>query len=140
MRNTTVFSRKYNDLKVLEAGLKEELELRPYIEPFYNELQSVLGEADDVQVRQEGARAQFRELIRQRQEIELRGEAVRSRIAAFLRGELGFRSEQLLRFGIVPLPRTKKRNTEVKVKKAEETAKTPQPETPAPAAEAKPTE
>jgi hypothetical protein len=140
MRNTTVFSRKYNDLKVLEAGLREEVEARPYIEPFYKELQSVLGEADDVQLRQEATRAQFRELIRQRQEIEARGEAVRSRIAAFLRGELGFRSEQLLRFGIVPLPRTKKRTAETKAKRVEGTEKTPPPETPAPAAEATPTE
>src|SRR5687767_13439805 len=47
MRNNTVFSRKFNDLKVLEAGLKDDLGVRPYIEPYYNELQTVLGEAED---------------------------------------------------------------------------------------------
>lgn len=42
MRNAAVFSRKYNELKVLEAALKDE-KLRPYVEPYYNELMSVLG-------------------------------------------------------------------------------------------------
>jgi hypothetical protein len=132
MRNNTVFSRKFNDLKVLEAGLKDDLGVRPYIEPYYNELQTVLGEAEDLQARQEAARAQFRGLIRMRQEIELRGDAVRSRIGAFLRGELGFRSEELLRFGILPLPRVRARKPEI--------PPTPPPEAPAPEIADKPTE
>ena len=140
MRNTTVFSRKFTEWRVLDKGIKEELELRPYIEPLSVELGGLLEEAHDLQTRQEAARAEFRELTRLRQEIELRGDDLRSRIASYLRGELGNKSEKLLRFGIAPLPRTKKRNTEAKVKKTEGTAPPPQPETPAPAAEAKPIE
>lgn len=117
---------------MLDEQLKGELEVRPYIEPFSIELASLIDEAHDLQVQQEATRAQFRELIRLRQEIELRGDDLRSRIASFLRGEFGSKSEKLLRFGITPLPRTKVRKPE--------SPPLPQPEAPAPASDEQPTE
>ncbi len=54
---------------------------------------------------QENARKQLRELVRRRQELELRGEEARRRLAALLRGTFGFKSEELIPFGLNPQPR-----------------------------------
>jgi len=50
--------------------------------------------------------------VRLRREAETRGQDLRSRVAAQLRGKLGFKSEQLLKFGIPP--RRKRRKPEEK--------------------------
>lgn len=58
---------------------------------------------------QEAARAQFHSAVGKRQNLEQRGVEMRSRIAAHLKAQLGFRSEQLRQFGLSPLPRARRK-------------------------------
>ena len=75
----------------------------------------IRGEAHEVDGRQELARGQARDLTRQRQDIEKRGDDLHRRIASHLRGTFGFTSEQLVQFGVNPRPRvTRRKKTEDK--------------------------
>jgi hypothetical protein len=72
----------------------------------------------------ENARKQFTELVRRRQELELKGETLRLRAAAMLRGTFGFTSEELIPFGLRPRPRnTGPRKRKTKAEKEAEAAK-----------------
>jgi hypothetical protein len=90
----------------------------PQVQPLQVELEALIGEAHDVDGRQELAWGQARDLTRQRQDIEKRGEDLRRRIASHLRGTFGFTSEQLVQFGVNPRPRVIRRK---------KTAETPAP-------------
>ncbi len=63
-------------------------------------------------LQQEAARAQYHEAIGNRQEMERRGVELRTRIAAHLKAQLGFRNDQLRQFGLNPLPRATRRKIE----------------------------
>ncbi len=81
----------------------------PQVQPLQAELEAVIVEARGLDSRQELARSQARDLTRQRQDIEKRGESLRRRIASHLRGTFGFTSEQLVQFGVNPRPRVARR-------------------------------
>ena len=88
------------------------------IRPLQEELSTVVVEARQLEDEQENARKQLRELVRRRQELEHRGEEARRRLAALLRGTFGFKSEELIPFGLNPLPRNRAASSRRK-KKAE---------------------
>lgn len=75
---------------------------------------------------QENARKQLTEFVRRRQELEKRGEDIRRRAAALLRGTFGFTSEELIPFEVNPAPRNtaaRKRKAKAKAEKAEKAEK-----------------
>jgi hypothetical protein len=102
------------------------------IRPLQEELSAVLMEARRLEDEQENARKQFREMVRRRQELERRGEEARRRLAALLRGTFGFKSEELIPFGLNPLPRNPAASRRRKKKaESDERDKTGKPAEPA---------
>ncbi|HSS52017.1 MAG TPA: hypothetical protein VLX28_24005 [Thermoanaerobaculia bacterium] len=109
MRKANVFGAKSTNWALVSTNLKPHLADMPQVQPLQAELEALIGEAHDVDGRQELARGQARDLTHQRQDIEKRGEDLRRRIASHLRGTFGFTSEQLVQFGVNPRPRVTRR-------------------------------
>jgi hypothetical protein len=115
MRQSRLYSGKVNSWDVLVTSLQARLEEWPFMQPLYDELLSLVSESRGIVLQQEAARAQFHEAIGKRQDLERRGAELRTRIAAHLKAQLGFRSEQLRQFGLSPL-RTRRKPVEEEVK------------------------
>ncbi len=122
MRNTK-FSQKVNGWQLLADSLSAELATKPHLQPLYGELLDVLADARQMLADQETARAELLEAVRLRQGVEVRGDGIRSRLASFLRGELGPKNPLLVRYGVPPLARSRRQPQE----------EPPPPESPAPA-------
>ncbi|HYO13522.1 MAG TPA: hypothetical protein VE685_10040 [Thermoanaerobaculia bacterium] len=129
MRSVTVFGRKVTNWELSSNSLKPHLSEMPHLQPLIEELDGIIVEAKAVDSEQERARGQLRELTRRRQDSERRGQDVRRRINAVLRGSFGFTSEQLIQFGIDPEPPRIPRARRTRRKPLEE--KKPPAETPA---------
>lgn len=112
MRLAKLYSEKINSWDVLVSSLLAKLEEWPFLLPLYNELLTLVADLRVLVVQQEAARAQFHEAIGKRHEMEDRGVELRTRIAAHLKAQLGFRNDQLRQFGLNPLPRVTRRKTE----------------------------
>jgi hypothetical protein len=89
---------------VLNDNIKPHLAEMPQVQPIAAELEALIAEVRAIDNEQEVARMRFRELTRRRRDAEKKGEALRRRAAAHLRGTFGFTSEQLIQFGINPRP------------------------------------
>jgi len=113
MRQANLFSEKITNWDLTSTNVKPHLADMPQVVPLQTELESVVVEARGLDSRQELARSQARDLTRQRQDIEKRGENLRRRIASHLRGTFGFTSEQLVQFGVNPRPRVTRRKKPV---------------------------
>ncbi len=105
MRSARIYSDRIESWEVLASSLQVQLDQMPFLQPFYNELLSLIGESRDVVLAQEAARAQFHAAVGRRKELESRGMEMRTRIAAHLKAQLGFRNDLLRQFGLNPLPR-----------------------------------
>jgi hypothetical protein len=106
MRRADSFSIKVNNWNLMKSNLEPRLGGLPQeLRPLQEGLAAVVVEARQLENDQENARKQFTEIVRRRQELELRGENLRRRAAALLRGTFGFTSEELIPFGVNPLPR-----------------------------------
>lgn len=103
MRTAKVFSQKVVGWQLLADSLSPELAVKPYLQELYDELVDIIEEARLLQANQESARSQLMDTVRKRQALELKGDGVRSRLASFLRGELGPKNRQLVRYGVPPL-------------------------------------
>ena len=112
MRFAKRYSEKINSWDVLVTSLQVKMDEWPFLEPLYDELVALVADLRVLVVQQEAARAQFHEAIGKRQEMEKRGVELRTRIAAHLRAQLGFRNDQLRQFGIIPLARVIRRKAE----------------------------
>ena len=127
MRSADVFSGKITNWDLLNTNLKPYLEEMPHLRTIQTELETVIADGRVLDSEQEVARGQLRELTRRRQEVEKRGESLRRRVAAHLRGTFGFTSEQLIKFGVNPRPsRTRVRKSRKAQEKPAETAAAPQ--------------
>lgn len=103
MRTAKVFSQKVIAWQLLADTISPELTTKPHLQGLYNELVDVIEEARSIQVNQETARAELMDTVRKRQVLELKGDGIRSRLSSFLRGELGPKNRQLVRYGVPPL-------------------------------------
>jgi hypothetical protein len=106
------YSGKINAWEVLVTSLLARLAEWPFLEPLYNELVALVADLRVIVLQQEAARAQFHEAVGRRQELERRGADLRTRLAAHLKAQLGFRNDQLRQFGLSPLPRATRRKIE----------------------------
>ena len=123
MLRSRLYSGKVNSWDVLVTSLEARLAEWPFMRPLYDELLGLISESRAVVLQQEEARAQFHEAIGKRRDLEKRGVELRTRIAAFLKAQLGFRNEQLRKFGLSPLARRRKPvEEEVKAVKAKRQA------------------
>jgi hypothetical protein len=112
MRFAKLYSERINSWEVLVSSLLAKLAEWPFLEPLYNELVALVADLRVVVLQQEAARAEFHDAIGRRKELERRGAELRSRIAAHLKAQLGFRNDQLRQFGLNPLPRIVRRKVE----------------------------
>ncbi len=101
-----------SDCELLKEALVPLLGEVPHLNAENTELEAFLSEIKSLRTRQKELTSQLREVVRLRREAETRGEDLRSRVAAQLRGKLGFKSEQLLKFGIPPRRKRARRKTE----------------------------
>ena len=112
-----------SDCELVKDALESLLGEMPHLNAENTELEAFLSEIKSLRTRQKDLTSQLREVVRLRREAETRGEDLRSRVAAQLRGKLGFKNEQLLKFGIPPRRKPARR-------KSEETPTTKPSETP----------
>jgi hypothetical protein len=98
----TTFAKVVTDCDLLKTSMEPLLTEMPHLAPEHTELVSFLDDARSLNTRQNELTGQLRQTIRLRQEAEVRGQDLRSRVAAQLRGKLGFKNEQLLKFGVPP--------------------------------------
>ena len=112
MRKAKTYSGRIESWEVLADSLVAKLDQMPFLQPFHEELMNLIVETRSVMLEQEAARAQFHVAVGKRQNLELRGVEMHSRIAAHLKAQLGFRNDQLREFGLNPLARSTRRKTE----------------------------
>jgi hypothetical protein len=109
------FARMTSDCELMKAALEPLLTEMPHLAAEHDELGTFLTRARDLGFQQENLKGQLRQVTRLRQELERQGQDLRSRVAAQLRGKLGFKNETLLQFGVPP--RRQRRRPEVSLKK-----------------------
>jgi hypothetical protein len=118
--------------ELLNATLKPQLTEMPHLQDESTELDALVAQAKSLDNEQQVLRGRLREITRLRREAELHGQDLRSRIAAQIRGKIGFANENLLGFGIPPRKRTRKKSGS-----SQEPPPAPAP-TPAPVVKASP--
>jgi len=91
-----------NSLQLMGNNLEPKLATMEFLRPIHEEITGVVVEGRQLEADQENARKVLTELVRRRQELELKGETLRLRAAAMLRGAFGFTSEELIPFGLRP--------------------------------------
>jgi chromosome segregation ATPase len=106
------FARTVSDCELLKGALEPLLGELPHLNAENAELETFLSEVKSLNQRQQDLTAQLRQVNRLRKEAELRGQDLRGRIAAQLRGKLGFKNESLLKFGIPPRRKRERRKKE----------------------------
>lgn len=101
--------------ELLSTNLKPHLPDMPHLQEESAGLDALVTDAKALDNEQQILRGRLKEITRLRRESELRGQDLRSRVAAQLRGKLGFENENLLGFGIPPRKRVRKKpETQVK--------------------------
>lgn len=125
MRNQNTFGDKLGNWKVVHTNLTPHLQEMPHLQPLHTSMQELIAEAEAHDAEQETVRGRLRELSAKKRDIERRGQSLRSRLAAHLRGTFGYTSEQLIQFGLNPLKTTGRKRPERKKKSAETPAPAP---------------
>lgn len=105
------FAQITSECQLLKTTLEPLLAELPHLTPEHGELETFLADVRSLDSRQQELTGQLREVVRLRREAEQRGQDLRSRVAAQLRGKLGFKNEQLLKFGIPPRRKVARRKT-----------------------------
>jgi len=97
--------------ELLNATLKQQLNEMPHLTVESEDLDRLIIEVKALDKEQETLRGRLGEMIRLRKDAERRGTDLRSRIAAQLRGKLGFSNENLAAYGIKARKRERKKPT-----------------------------
>lgn len=127
---STSFQKIVGDCELLSSNLKPHLTEMPLLQEESDALDTLIAQAKALGNEQEVLTGRLREITRLRREAQLESQDMRSRLAALLRGKLGFTNEGLIGFGVPPRKRVRK--------KAEKKLKPPQSPTADPAAPATP--
>jgi hypothetical protein len=99
------------DWDLLLGALKPRLADLPHLNAHSQELEGLLAEARSLDQDQQSLRGQLQDTVKRRRNIERRGRDLRSRLAAQLRGALGFDNDTLLGFGVPPRRARRKKTT-----------------------------
>lgn len=129
MARAKVTSTRVRSWELLDGNLQPHLAEMPQVQPLQTELKGVIEELRTIDNEQEDTRAKLRDLIRRRQDVERRGELVRRRVEAHLRGTFGFTNAQLIKFGVKPRPLVIRRKA-AKAPPATQPAETETPKAP----------
>ena len=106
------FAKLVANCEVVRLNLEPMLAENPLLAPRHDELVAYLEEAKAVLARQSDMRGLKQDATRLRKESLAKGHDLFSRIAALLRSELGFKNEQLLKFGLSPRRRPRRSRKE----------------------------
>jgi hypothetical protein len=131
MRNINTFGDKLANWKLLATNVVPRLAEMPHLQPIHTDLQALIAEAEAMESEQETIRGRLRTLSKLRTDVTRRGQALRARVAAHLKGSFGFTSTELVQFGLTPI-KTEGRARPVRRRNNAEPAEVPV-ETPAPA-------
>ncbi len=104
MRKAQTFAKKITEWELLNANLEPHLAAMPHLQEIVTAIQALIVEAKDLDSEQEVARGRLQDIVHRRQGVEKRGETLRSRVAAHLKGSFGFTSDELVKFGFRPRP------------------------------------
>ena len=96
------FARLVTDCELLKSAVEAELPTLPHLTEEHAALDSFLAEAKALLARQERLRGEKQDVTRLRQAAEANGQELFNRTSAILRGKMGFKNQQLLRFGVAP--------------------------------------
>ena len=121
------FAKTVADCELLKTTVESLLTEMPHLAPEHAELVAFVNDVHALNTRQQELKGALRQTTRMRREAELRGQDLRSRVVAQLRGKLGFKNEQLLKFGISPRRKPVRRKDE---EPDGETPPAPQPQNP----------
>jgi hypothetical protein len=106
---TITLAKLISDWELLNTALQPHLTDMPFLKDKTTELEGLIAEAKGMDTKQQDLRGSLQETVRQRRDLEKQGKALRSQLAALLRGSLGFDNQTLLAFGVKPRrPRKKK--------------------------------
>jgi hypothetical protein len=112
-RRTTMpgitFQKIVGDCELLSSNLKPLLAEMPLLQEESDALDALVTRAKSLANEQEVLTGRLREITRLRQETQRESNDMRSRVAALLRGKLGFNNEILLGFGVPPRKRSRKK-------------------------------
>lgn len=103
------FQKIVGDCELLNGNLKPHLPDMPHLQEESAALDAIIARAKALGNEQKVLTGRLREITRLRREAQLESQDMRSRIAAQLRGKLGFTNENLLGFGVPPRKRTRKK-------------------------------
>jgi hypothetical protein len=104
MRKAEAFAKKIIEWELLNANTKPHLAGMPHLQEIVTAIEALVAEAKGLDSEQEVARGRLQDIIHRRQDVEKRGEALRRRVAAHLKGSFGFSSDELVKFGVRPRP------------------------------------
>ncbi len=106
---TTTLAKLISDWELLNTALQPHLTDMPFLKDKATELDGLIAQAKGMDTKQQDLRGTLQQTVKERQDLEKRGTALRSELAALLRGSLGFDNQTLLAFGVKPRrPRKKK--------------------------------
>ena len=103
------FQKIVGDCELLSSNLKPLLAEMPLLQEESDALDALVLRAKSLGNEQEVLTGRLREITRLRQEAQRESHDMRSRVAALLRGKLGFKSEALIGFGVPPRKRFRKK-------------------------------
>ncbi len=106
---TTSFQKIVGDCELLISNLRPLLGEMPLLEEEAQALEALITRAKSLGSEQKVLTGRLREIVRLRLEAQLESNDMRSRVAALLRGKLGFQNETLLGFGVPPRKRARKK-------------------------------
>ncbi|HEY8019674.1 MAG TPA: hypothetical protein VIH93_01145 [Thermoanaerobaculia bacterium] len=120
--STKRFKEKLVDWKVLHDNLAPRLTDLPQFAADHTALGQVLAQAQDLENKQELARAAFRQVNSQRKEISKQGGKLQTRLALGLRGVMNPENSDLTEFRIKPRAVTSERRRLTPLERAEREA------------------
>ncbi|HEV2852484.1 MAG TPA: hypothetical protein VHC97_06745 [Thermoanaerobaculia bacterium] len=103
------FQKIVGDCELLSTNLKPHLTEMPLLQEESDALDALIAKAKALGHEQEVLTGRLREITRLRREAQVESQDMRSRIAALLRGKLGFANESLIGFGVTPRKRVRKK-------------------------------
>ena len=106
---TITFQKIIGDCELLTSNLRPLLAEMPLLEEEAQALEALIARAKSLANEQKLLTGRLREITRLRQEAQRESNDMRSRVAALLRGKLGFQNENLLGFGVPPRKRSRKK-------------------------------
>jgi hypothetical protein len=104
---TISFQKIIGDCEILTSNLRPLLTEMPLLQEESEALEALITRAKSLASEQKVLTGRLREITRLRQEAQRESNDMRSRVAALLRGKLGFQNENLLGFGVPPRKRAR---------------------------------